>query len=140
MEMIKVRKVWSNNLVQEVNYIKKLLPHHPFVSFDTKFPGIVELYESVKRNVNATNIIQIGITLSNEKTHHVWEFNFKDFDLSRGDLHSPESIKLLRSQGIDFNKNAKDGIASQEFVYLMLCSGLLRNNKHIWIGFHIGYD
>ncbi|KAF5191423.1 Ccr4-not transcription complex subunit [Thalictrum thalictroides] len=131
MEMINVRKVWSNNLVQEFNYIKKLFPHHPFVSFDTEFPCTVyplqnphvppaELYESVKRNVNATNIIQIGITLSNEKTHHVWEFNFKDFDLSRGDLHSPESIKLLRSQGIDFDKNAKDGIASQEFVYLML--------------------
>ncbi|PIA46074.1 hypothetical protein AQUCO_01600388v1 [Aquilegia coerulea] len=148
---IQIRKVWATNVVSEFNFITSILPHYPFVSFDTEFPGTVyppqnphllpsELYESVKKNVNATNIIQIGITLSNGTTHYVWEFNFRDFNLSRGDLHNPDSIKLLRDQGIDFEKNAEEGIATEEFAYLMINSGLLRNSTLIWIGFHTGYD
>ncbi|PIA46072.1 hypothetical protein AQUCO_01600386v1 [Aquilegia coerulea] len=151
MEDIEIRKVWAHNIVGEFNLITSLLPQLPFISFDTEFPGTVyppqnlhlpssELYESVKKNVNATNIIQIGITLSNGKTHYVWEFNFKDFNLSRGDLHNPDSINMLRDQGIDFEKNAQEGIASEKFIYLMLCSGLLRNSKVTWVGFHTSYD
>ncbi|XP_059448708.1 probable CCR4-associated factor 1 homolog 9 [Corylus avellana] len=153
-----VREVWQDNLKQEFSEITRALqrlPHHRFAAFDTEFPGIVfpaasrhhsllspaENYLLMKRNVDATKIIQLGLALSdpNGDSCYVWEFNFKGFD-KESDLHNLESIQLLERQGIDFNKSREKGIDCNEFGRLLFNSGLLRNSKIAWVTFHGAYD
>jgi CCR4-NOT transcription complex subunit 7/8 len=153
---IVVREVWEDNLDQEFSEIARVLPYHSFAAFDTEFPGEVfppntsrhysswspaESYLHMKRNVDATKIIQLGLTLSNAKgdSGYVWEFNFKGFD-KETDLHDLESIQLLEQQGIDLNKNREKGIESKEFVRLIVNSGLLWNSNITWVTFHGAYD
>lgn len=165
--MAVVKEVWALNLEAEFAAIYNMLPYFSFVAFDTEFPGTVfpqhpptnpsqhqpfssplkpfEVYHTLKRNVDATNIIQLGLTLANAKGEvgAIWEFNFKDFNLARGDLHNPNSIQLLKEQGIDFAKNATHGIDSKKFRKLLLTSGLIRRPYSpvvTWIGFQISYD
>nr|GEY38609.1 probable CCR4-associated factor 1 homolog 11 [Tanacetum cinerariifolium] len=119
---------------------------------DTEFPGVVfkpsykhpkhhgrnqplEHYKLLKSNVDFLNLIQLGLTLtdengnlpcmdgSNNGQRVIWEFNFKEFDVAR-DAHAPESIELLRRQGIDFEKNKVDGVDCVKFAELMMSSGL----------------
>jgi CCR4-NOT transcription complex subunit 7/8 len=153
---IVVREVWEDNLEQEFSEIARVFPYHRFAAFDTEFPGEVfpantrrhysswspaESYLHMKRNVDATKIIQLGLALSNAKgdSCYVWEFNFKGFD-KETDLHDLESIQLLEQQGIDLNKNREKGIESKEFVRLIVNSGLLWNSNITWVTFHGAYD
>ncbi|XP_059452908.1 probable CCR4-associated factor 1 homolog 9 [Corylus avellana] len=152
---IVVRQVWQDNLEQEFSEIARALSHHHLAAFDSEFPGEVfpstsrhysdmssaENYLHMKRNVDATKIIQLGLTLSDAKgdSCYVWEFNFKGFD-KETDLHNSESIQLLEQQGIDLNKNREKGIESKKFVRLIFNSGLLSNSKIVWITFHGAYD
>jgi CCR4-NOT transcription complex subunit 7/8 len=152
---IVVREVWQDNLEQEFSEIARALVRHRFAAFDCEFPGHVfpstsrhhsqlspaENYMQMKRNVDATKIIQLGLALSdaNGDSCYVWEFNFKGFD-KESDLHNSESIRLLERQGIDFNKNREKGIDSDEFGSLLLDSGLLWNSKITWVTFHGSYD
>ncbi|KAK4791132.1 hypothetical protein SAY86_031545 [Trapa natans] len=52
----------------------------------------------------------------------------------------PESIALLRCQGIDFERNRKEGVDSVHFAYFLRTSGLLFNPYVTWITFHSAYD
>jgi CCR4-NOT transcription complex subunit 7/8 len=142
-----VREVWQHNLEEEVHAIMRALPHHRFVAMDTEFPGHVfasqqlSPYQLMKVNVDATNIIQLGIALcdANGESSRFWEFNFRDFD-DRIASRNTESIELLKRQGIDFNKNRLMGIDSLDFARLILKCGLLRNSRITWVTFHGGYD
>ncbi|KAG8363880.1 hypothetical protein BUALT_Bualt19G0068500 [Buddleja alternifolia] len=80
----------------------------------------------MKQNVDALNIIQLGLILSdahgnlphfNTGFQYIWQFNFSDFDSDR-DIHNPESISLLKRQGIDFLRNKQFGIDSRHFAML----------------------
>ena len=80
----------------------------------------------MKLNVDSTKIIQLGITLTNEKgeypknlPYHTWQFNFK-FDL-KNDKFSEESIKLLKNSGINFENLEKNGI--RHIDYLIVTHG-----------------
>nr|GEY38610.1 probable CCR4-associated factor 1 homolog 11 [Tanacetum cinerariifolium] len=135
---------------------------------DTEFPGVVfkpsykhpkhhgrnqplEHYKLLKSNVDFLNLIQLGLTLtdengnlpcmdgSNNGQRVIWEFNFKEFDVAR-DAHAPESIELLRRQGIDFEKNKVDGVDCVKFAELMMSSGLVCNEDVSWVTFHSAYD
>ncbi|KAM3702439.1 hypothetical protein ACJW31_04G025600 [Castanea mollissima] len=161
-----VREVWKENLVEEFDLIKLALMSYRMVSIDTEFPGIVYRpanvdkhdlgklppiwnYQVIRDNVNSTNIIQLGLALCDDKgslphfstgCQYVWEFNFNSFDVYN-DLQNPESIELLERQGIDFDKNLKEGIDSADFAALMLESGLLGNHSTFtWVTFHGAYD
>ncbi|KAM3751661.1 hypothetical protein ACB098_04G126900 [Castanea mollissima] len=167
MDSVVVRKVWKENLVEEFELVKVALRSHRTVSIDTEFPGVVYRpanvdghdlgklppnwnYQVIRDNVNSTNIIQLGLALCDDKgclpdfgteCQYVWEFNFKDFDVYN-DLQNPESIELLERQGIDFDKNLKEGIESADFAALILDSGLLGNHHSAftWVTFHGAYD
>ena len=85
---------------------------------DTEFPGIVYkeqnikddfYYKTLKMNVDSLNLIQLGITLTNEYRkyphnipYHTWQFNF-EFDINK-ENYKEESINLLKKSGIDFDK------------------------------------
>ncbi|XP_004305466.1 PREDICTED: probable CCR4-associated factor 1 homolog 11 [Fragaria vesca subsp. vesca] len=159
-----INQVWHKNLGYEFKKIRNLLfwpdENHArdrcfLASIDTEFPGVLSTsdkgrlqdphynYEQMKYNVNATNIIQLGLTLSDRYGNfYTWEFNFSDFDIETDD-HNDASIELLKTHGIDFERNKKEGIPSSEFAELCRRSGLVGNNSQIpltWVGFQSSYD
>lgn len=155
-----IRSVYSDNLEFEFSLIRGVIDQYPFVSMDTEFPGVVfrhhhhysdplDHYLTLKSNVDALKLIQVGITLSDSfgnlpdlgkaDCSFIWEFNFCDFDSSCDD-YAPSSIELLRNQGIDFDFTHKFGASISRFSELMMASGLVCNEDVTYITFHSGYD
>ncbi|KAK4753738.1 hypothetical protein SAY87_001842 [Trapa incisa] len=111
--------------------------------------GPRDQYRFLKRNVDALKLIQVGLTFSDaggnlpglgtSTTGFIWEFNFAGFNAAR-DPHSPESVALLRCQGVDLERNREEGVDCRRFAQLMLTSGLLFNQSVTWVTFHSAYD
>ncbi|ESW23854.1 hypothetical protein PHAVU_004G081600 [Phaseolus vulgaris] len=137
---VMTRSVWSYNLELEFELIRSIIALYPFISMDTEFPGVIfqshpgfqhpqNNYAVMKANIDGMHLIQVGLTFSDShdnlptfgtSNRFIWEFNFCEFDVTRH-AHAPDSITLLRSQGMDFDKNRKYGVS-------------------IWIAFHSAYD
>lgn len=129
-EIVKVRSVWAHNLDEEANLIESLFPSFRLAAVDTEFPGTVhrpsapaytltrkQKYALLKKNVDELHLVQLGLTLfdaggrlpdlgTGGAARYVWEFNFREFDLRRH-AHAPESIALLRSKGVDFDRTRR---------------------------------
>lgn len=150
-----IRDVWADNLEQEFASIRSLVKDYPFVSMDTEFPGVVAkpvgsfktthefYYQTLRCNVNLLKLIQLGITLLNEKGEvpehcSTWQFNFR-FSLTE-DVYAQDSIELLRHGGINFDYFANYGIEVTHFAELLISSGLVLNPDVRWLAFHAGYD
>uniref|UniRef100_A0A2N9HDP3 poly(A)-specific ribonuclease n=1 Tax=Fagus sylvatica TaxID=28930 RepID=A0A2N9HDP3_FAGSY len=142
-----IREVWQHNLEEEFHLIKIAAMTHHMVSMDTEFPGVVYRpanvdkrclgklspvmnYQIMKENVNATNIIQLGLALCDDHgnlpnfgtmSQYVWQFNFSDFDVYT-DLQNTDSIDLLKRQGIDFDRNLEEVFDMKNMM--KFCDGL----------------
>lgn len=147
-----IKEVYKNNFKQEMKNLVSLLNKYNYIGMDTEFPGIVYqvdnysddfYYKSIKLNVESLKLIQLGITLSDEKgrlpsPYHTWQFNF-EFDPEK-DKSSKSSIDLLIKSGIDFNELKQNGIEHKSFFNVIKTSGLVLNPKIKWISFHGSYD
>ena len=149
-----IRDVWASNLEQEIREISELLPEYSFVSMDTEFPGVVAKpvgnmrandyqYQTLRCNVDILKIIQLGITLTDKEGNRppnvsTWQFNFQ-FSL-KDDMYNKDSIDLLTSCGLDFDRHENEGIDVMKFGEIVTCSGLVINPSISWVSFHSGYD
>jgi CCR4-NOT transcription complex subunit 7/8 len=116
-------------------------------------------YQCLRCNVDLLKIIQLGITMFNDKgespsdadqvslaggrkygqpTPCTWQFNFR-FSLKE-DMYSEVSIEALRTAGVEFDKHDSNGIDPFEFGALLISSGLVCEEDVRWISFHGGYD
>lgn len=96
---IEIRDVYAANLDEEFRLISETIDGYPLIGLDTEYPGAPmaaaegsSKYERLKANVDATKLIQVGLSLSdangNPPPHGVaWQFNFREFDPA-GDLSS----------------------------------------------------
>ena len=144
----KIIEVYSDNFIKEIKNIGKYLKSYPYIGMDTEFPGIVYpcpnytpdfYYQFTKANVDKLKLIQIGITLTNEKGdfppfNSTWQFNFK-FDYEK-DQNSFNSISMLVNSGIDFKNLKYKGIPYNLFAEYFLVSGLVLNENVTWISFN----
>ena len=145
-------EVYEENFNEEMKNISLLIKEYNYVGMDTEFPGIVYsltnitddfYYKSLKLNVDSLKLIQLGITLSNNKgefpsPYHTWQFNF-EFNYTK-DKFSKSSMHLLMSSGIDFNKMKEKGINHKKFFEQFKTSGLVLNPNVNWVSFHGSYD
>jgi CCR4-NOT transcription complex subunit 7/8 len=150
-----IRDVWEENLEEEFALLRELLVQYPYVAMDTEFPGVVAkpvgtfrtthefYYQTLRCNVNLLKIIQLGISLLNDRGEVpdkccTWQFNFK-FSLT-DDIYAQDSIDLLKNGGINFEYFKTYGIEISHFAELMMGSGLVLNPNVHWLTFHSGYD
>lgn len=150
-----IKNVWKDNFEEEMANIRHLIEKYKYVAMDTEFPGVVAkpigsfrsqssfAYQQLRYNVDMLNIIQLGISLSDEtgkrpEPTHTWQFNFC-FDLDT-DMYSQESIDLLIQAKISFKFHAKKGIDIRDFGTLLMTSGLVMSDSIVWISFHSAYD
>lgn len=94
-------------------------------------------------NVNETNLIQVGITLADEKGKtpkpvSTWQFNMK-FDQTK-DPQNTDSIQMLKNAGLDFEKHAKNGIDQYTFARFLKSFKIVENKKLTWVAFNSSFD
>lgn len=147
-----IAEVWRHNFREEILHISMLVDRYNIVAMDTEFPGILyrlegdcpdSLYQTVRVNVNATKLIQIGISLADEDGcvppgTNTWQFNLH-FDTSV-DCYSQDSIDLLTRAGLHFSNHARYGIDPLVFAEMIMVSGLVLNDRVKWVTFHGGFD
>ena len=147
-------EVYGDNFIKEMKNVSELLDEYNYVGMDTEFPGTVYFvdnmtedfyYKTLKRNVDKLKLIQLGITLTNEKgeypknyPYHTWQFNL-EFDNSKEPSH-PSSMNLLKQCGIDFEKLKKRGINHNLFAQYLMTSNLVLNPDIKWVSFQGAYD
>jgi len=100
-------------------------------------------YQTLRCNVDMLKLIQLGLSFTDGEGNWAegctcWQFNFK-FSLS-GDMFAQDSIELLKTSGIDFDKFEEFGIDVHTFGELMMMSGLVLTDDVKWISFHSSYD
>ena len=99
-------EVFEENFIEEIKRMSSYADKYKFVAMDTEFPGIVYqlkeysqdfYYKTIKMNVDNLKVIQVGVTLCDEKGKSpepsTWQFNLK-FDWTK-EKYSNESIALL---------------------------------------------
>lgn len=141
-------EVYDNNFVKEIKRLGALLESYPYIGMDTEFPGTVYpcpnysqgfYYKYIKINVDKLKLIQLGITLFNEKGEtppegSTWQFNLR-FNHEK-EPHSADSISMLTHCGIDFSQLSKKGIHYSTFSEYFIISGLILNDQVKWISFN----
>ena len=153
-ERLGIIEVYEENFIEEIKNLSSLLDDYNYIGMDTEFPGTVFhvenmtedfYYKSLKKNVDKLKLIQLGITLTNEKgeypkdyPYHTWQFNLEfDKDI---ELYKDDSIDMLKKCGIDFDKLKKRGIKHKTFATYFMVSNLVLNPDVHWVSFQGSYD
>ena len=147
-------EVYEDNFIEEIKNLSSLLDEYNYIGMDTEFPGTVFsvenmtedfYYKGLKKNVDKLKLIQLGITLTNEKgefpknyPYHTWQFNL-EFDKNT-ELYKANSLNLLKQCGIDFEKLKKNGIKHNVFAQYFMISNLVLNPDVYWVSFQGSYD
>lgn len=139
-----------SNFRNEMARIDSRLGTYNMIAFDMEFPGFLRntpreaseeaRYRDLKFNVDRLKPIQLGLTVFNNEGRigGSWQFNFNDFDVTN-DLQVGASIQLLRSNGINLEKNRLEGVDSRLFAFRL--KEILANHGVIkWVTFHGLYD
>jgi CCR4-NOT transcription complex subunit 7/8 len=126
----------------------KILQGYDHVALDTEFPGVVveesDYYgaDVCTRNANATSLIELGLSLFNRagerppgKSTFVFHFRWS----KEGELFNPKSIELLKRSGLNFTRNALEGVSHEIFSELFV-RHLARNRRVVWLTFHCSHD
>ncbi|CDW87263.1 caf1 family [Stylonychia lemnae] len=133
-----VIEVFNENFFQEIDKIAELAQTYNYISMDTEFPGDVfegsTQYLLVRENVNNLKLIQLGITLSNEKGE------YPKPTCTCKEKWNQSSISLLMNSGIDFEKLKLRGIEHETFAEYFIKSSLVMNSNMHWYGFHTDHD
>ena len=151
-----IKEVFDFNLKEELKVISELIDEYNYIGMDTEFPGTVYdidmqnitddfYYKSLKMNVDKLKLIQLGITLTDDKgkypeniPYHTWQFNF-EFDINKDKINK-KSFNLLKKSGIDFNQLKSNGIKKQDFAANLMISGLVLNPDVHWISYQGMHD
>ena len=147
-------EVYEDNFIEEIKNLSSLLDEYNYIGMDTEFPGTVFFaenmsedfyYKALKKNVDKLKLIQLGITLTNEKgeypnnyPYHTWQFNL-EFDKNT-EMFKANSINLLEECGINFGKLKKKGIKHNIFAQYFMISNLVLNPDICWVSFQGSYD
>ena len=147
-------EVYEDNFIEEIKNLSSLLDEYNYIGMDTEFPGTVFFaenmsedfyYKALKKNVDKLKLIQLGITLTNEKgeypnnyPYHTWQFNL-EFDKNT-EMFKANSINLLEECGINFGKLKKKGIKHNIFAQYFMISNLVLNPDIYWVSFQGSYD
>ena len=145
-------EVYEDNFIEQIKLLSSLLDEFNYIGMDTEFPGTVFhvenitedfYYKSLKKNVDKLKLIQLGITLTNEKgeypkDNHTWQFNL-EFDKDV-ELYKDESMDMLKKCGIDFDKLKRKGIKHNLFAQYFMVSNLVLNPDIHWVSFQGSYD
>jgi len=151
-ERLGIIEVYEDNFIEQIKNIGYLLEDYNYIGMDTEFPGTVFhlenrtedfYYKSLKKNVDKLKLIQLGITLTNEKgeypnPYHTWQFNL-EFDKDT-ELYNEESMDMLKKCGINFDKLKKKGIKHNIFAQYFMISNLVLNPDIHWVSFQGSYD
>ena len=153
-EQYGIIEVYEDNFIEEIKNLSSLLDEYNYIGMDTEFPGTVFsvdnmtddfYYKGLKKNVDKLKLIQLGITLTNEKgeypkdyPYHTWQFNL-EFDKTT-ELYKTNSLNLLKECGIDFEKLKKNGIKHNIFAQYFMISNLVLNPDVCWVSFQGSYD
>ncbi|EPR79195.1 ccr4-associated factor [Spraguea lophii 42_110] len=154
MQDSSIINVWEDNLSSEILRLSQFVKKYNVISMDTEFPGVVAkplcdfssssayTYQQIRCNVQLLKLIQIGISLSDEYGNRpipaTFQFNF-NFDIET-DMYSKESIDLLIQAKINFKKHKINGIKINDFIELLITTGILMNEKIKWVSFHSSSD
>ncbi|MFQ6630117.1 hypothetical protein Gotur_007049 [Gossypium turneri] len=139
---IVVRWVFAEDLNSEVSLIKAAI-----------LSSLVTNCHYMKSNVDALQIIQLSLSLSDAQGgnlldfdspfSYIWEFNFRDFDINQY-CYASDTVELLKRQRIEFEKIKEKGIDSKDFAKKLWDYGLVFNCYHLksitWITFYGAYD
>jgi CCR4-NOT transcription complex subunit 7/8 len=153
-DQLGIIEVYEDNFIEQIKILGTLLEDFNYIGMDTEFPGTVFhvenitedfYYKSLKKNVDKLKLIQLGITLTNEKgeypknyPYHTWQFNL-EFDKDT-ELYKDESMDMLKKCGIDFDKLKKKGIKHHIFAQYFMVSNLVLNEDVHWVSFQGSYD
>ena len=153
-DQLGIIEVYEDNFIEQIKILGTLLEDFNYIGMDTEFPGTVFhvenitedfYYKSLKKNVDKLKLIQLGITLTNEKgeypknyPYHTWQFNL-EFDKDT-ELYKDESMDMLKKCGIDFDKLKKKGIKHDKFAQYFMVSNLVLNPDVHWVSFQGSYD
>ncbi|RWR91134.1 putative CCR4-associated factor 1 7 [Cinnamomum micranthum f. kanehirae] len=142
MRLIEIREVWNDNLEAEFGLIRDIVDHFPILTMVTVFPGIPyrpagnpknasgNNYQILKANVDASKLIQLGLTFFDEHGNLP----------ICGNRWQALQLAVSISNGIDFKKNSQHGIDDSLFGELVMSSGIVLNEDVKWVAFHGGYD